>query len=236
MVDLLQMIFEVLRVQDLASQYYSALDQFLYVLFFPSIFIILIVYMIAHEITKYKAPTGFSMMLGVAIYIFIVVWPPNEAYSLYSMVAPLGQIWFILIIVLVGIGVMLKTLFPGGDEKGGGGAQGLSSGLGKQLTGRLWKQATGQISDLEKMLNSELQALKAIANKMKHAKSEIDYRDAYQAYPALNDEIVQHLKLLRDEVSVAGGMKLGATKYNKFMKEFQNISADILKFEKKKRK
>lgn len=232
MADFLQMLFEVLRVENLASQYSAPLDQFLYTVFFPSIFIILLVYIIANRFATFGRM--WKILIGVAIYVFIIVWPPNTTQSLYSMVAPLGQLWFILIIVLVGLWAIFRTFFP--SEGGGGGAQGSRSGLGSQLTGRLWKQATGQISDIEKMIRSELSALKAIAEKMKHARTEMDYRDAYGAYPQLNDDIVKHLQMLREQISVAGGMKLGGSNYNKFMKEYQNISGDILKFQKKRSK
>lgn len=232
-VDILETIFEVLRVENLASQYSAPLDQFLYTVFFPSIFVILLVYIIANRFATFGGM--WKILIGVAIYVFIIVFPPNATYSLYSMFAPLGQVWFILIIILVGIYAFFKTLFPG-EGGGAGGAQGSRSRLGSQLTGRLWKQATGQVGDIEKMIRSELSALKAIAEKMKHARTEMDYRDAYGAYPALNDDVVKHLQMLRETISVAGGMKVGASKYNKFMKEYQNISNDILTFQKKKRK
>jgi hypothetical protein len=233
--DFLGMIFEVLRVENLASQYSAPLDQFLYTVFFPSIFIILLVYIIANRFAEWGKM--WKMLIGVAIYVFIIVFPPNETYSLYSMFAPLGQIWFILIIILVGIYAIFKTFFPSSGGGGAGGAQS-KSGLGSQLTGRLWKQATGQVSDLQNMVRSELDALKAIAEKMKHAKTEMDYRDAYQAYPALNDEVVKHLQMLREQIAVAGGLKLdtgGRNSFNNLMKEYQQISRDILKFQKKKR-
>ncbi len=234
MVDFLQLVFEVLRVEDLASQYSNPLDQFLYTVFFPSIFVILIVYMIAHQVAKGHGPKGFEIFLGVAVYIFIIVWPPNETFSLYSMFAPLGQMWFILVIILVGIWAVFRTFFPSGGGAPGGTPS--AAGLGSQLTGRLWKQATGQVSDMEKIIKSELDALKAIAEKMKHARTEIDYRDAYQAYPALNDDLVKHLQMLREEISVLGGAKVMGGNYNRFMKEYQQITADILRFQKKHRR
>ena len=230
-VDILETIFEVLRVENLASQYSAPMDQFLYTVFFPSIFIILLVYIIANRFATFGRM--WKILIGVAIYVFIIVFPPNETYSLYSMFAPLGQVWFILIIVLVGIYAIFKTFFP--SEGGGGGGAQSKSGLGSQLTGRLWKQATGQVGDIEKMVRSELSALKAIAEKMKHAKTEMDYRDAYGAYPQLNDDVVKHLQMLRQEISISG-LKLGGGNYNKFMKEYQNISGDILKFQKKRSK
>ncbi len=231
MVEFLDMLFEVLRVENLASQYSAPMDQFLYTVFFPSIFIILLVYIIANRFATFGRM--WKILIGVAIYVFIIVFPPNETYSLYSMFAPLGQVWFILIIVLVGIYAIFKTFFP--SEGGGGGGAQSKSGLGSQLTGRLWRQASGQVKDTEKMVKSELQALKAIAEKMKHAKEPMDYRDAYQAYPALNDEVVKHLQMLREMVAVSG-FKLGATNYDKFMKEYQQISADILSHQRKHNK
>lgn len=154
MVDFLQMVFEVLRVQDLASQYSGTLDQFLYVLFFPSIFIILIIYMIAHRVALDKGPKGFSAVLGIAIYIFIIVWPPNAQYSLYSAVAPLGKLWFILVIILVGIWAIIKTFFPGGGGAAGGAQS--ASGLGTQLTKAAWNKISGRENALVKTINSQM--------------------------------------------------------------------------------
>ena len=72
MVEFLDMIFEVLRVENLASQYSAPMDQFLYTVFFPSIFIILLVYIIANRFAEFGKM--WKMMMGVAIYVFIIVF------------------------------------------------------------------------------------------------------------------------------------------------------------------
>lgn len=156
-VDILETIFEVLRVENLASQYSAPLDQFLYTVFFPSIFIILLVYIIANRFVTFGEM--WKILIGVAIYVFIIVFPPNETYSLYSMFAPLGQVWFILIIILVGIYAFFRTFFPGGGVGGAGGGAQSRSGLGSQITKAAWNKISGREKALVDTIKSQLDIL-----------------------------------------------------------------------------
>ncbi len=119
-IDILQQILQVLRVEDLASQYSSTLDKFLYTIFFPVILMLLLVYLLTHRM--FPEHKGLSVLLGVSFIIFIVVYPPESDSSLYSAFAPIGTVWYVFVILIGMLWVGLGRIWPRG--RGGGGAGG----------------------------------------------------------------------------------------------------------------
>lgn len=115
--DILQQIVNVLRVQDLASQYSSSLDKFLYTIFFPVILIIMIIYILSARM--FPNHKGISILLGISFIIFIIVYPPESEFSLYSAFAPIGTLWYLVVIVIGVFWILLGRILP--SERGAGG-------------------------------------------------------------------------------------------------------------------
>ncbi|HLD57142.1 MAG TPA: hypothetical protein VJA47_02490, partial [archaeon] len=108
--DIMQQIVNVLRVQDLASQYSSTLDKFLYTVFFPMILLLLIIYLLSARM--FPNHKGLSILLGVSFLVFIMVYPPESDYSLYSAFAPIGTVWYAVVIIIGVLWILLGHILP----------------------------------------------------------------------------------------------------------------------------
>ncbi len=121
MVEILDLIIEFFRVQNFASNYSNPLDQFLYAIFFPSILLIILIYLLVKRI--FPEHGGISALLGVSFYIFLIVYPPNATSSLYGAFAPIGTVWYIVVILIGLLYVLLHRILPTKKDGGGGGGK-----------------------------------------------------------------------------------------------------------------
>ena len=111
MAEILDFIFEILRVQDFANKYTTPLDQFLFAIFFPSVILVLFVELLTASALRDHGKK-LTTLLSVSFYIFIIVYPPGATYSLYSMFAPiLGTVWYLFVILLGFMFFLFNRLF-----------------------------------------------------------------------------------------------------------------------------
>ncbi len=126
MVDFLQIFIEFLRVDSSwVSNYPTQLEQFLFVIFFPTILLILLIYLLMDRM--FPEHRGLSILLGVSFYIFIIVYPPGVDLSLYAAFAPLGQFWYIFVVIVGLLWLFLQRLLPHRRRGQGGGAVGYAT-------------------------------------------------------------------------------------------------------------
>lgn len=114
--DIMQLILETLRVQHLASGYYNVTDQFLFLIFFPSLFILAVVYLLANRLFG-GDHKGLAMLFAIAFYILSIVYPPNTQISLYAALAPLGIFWYLLILIIGVVWFFINKTFKFGGSK-----------------------------------------------------------------------------------------------------------------------
>lgn len=199
MVEVLDAILEIFRVQDFANRYSNPLDQFLYAIFFPSVLLVAIIFLLSAKV--FSGHSGIQILLGVSFYIFIIVYPPNASTSLYSFFAPISQLWFIVVIIL---GLMYYVLFMHSQGGGGGGRNPVP--LASKM-GDAYEIATGKSArNLDPRERSRLkQQLKVIEDQIKELKDEknlatADEKRAYAERVAILEEKrkeIQHaLKLV----------------------------------------
>ncbi len=173
-IDILQQIIDILRVQDLASQYSSALDKFLYTIFFPVILLLLIIFVLSGKI--FPDHKGLSVLLGVSFVIFIMVYPPESDYSLYSAFAPIGAVWYAFVIIIGVFWILLGRIWPHGRE-GGAVARRMPGVLDEERTSSrggsgLWRKiektherVSGEyVEQLERDIISSLKSLEGMIN------------------------------------------------------------------------
>ena len=82
--------------------------QLIYFLFFPTLFIILFVYILSKSVLKGGLGTkasGLRILIGIAVYIYIIIngW--------YAAALPLAEFWIVIIIVLFGVWYFISNHF-----------------------------------------------------------------------------------------------------------------------------
>jgi hypothetical protein len=135
-IDFLQEIIRYLNINcSVVNCYYSnPMEGLFYLIFFPSIIVILFVYILSNAISV-KATgdshNGFRLLFGVAILIFIIM------QGWFTVFVGLSKAWFIVTIVLLGLWVMFRSLFRG--EEGGKGKFSTLTGEVGQRIGKKFK-------------------------------------------------------------------------------------------------
>lgn len=125
MADILQMLIDIFKINpQMVNQYstVSPLEQIFYLFFFPTLFIIVLIYILSsHFMSEHK---GLSILIAVAVYAFIIF------QGLYNWFVFLSPYWLFLLLILGGIWLFFRP-------RGGGGARGMTAGDKKGRGGKL---------------------------------------------------------------------------------------------------
>jgi hypothetical protein len=166
---LLDIIIDVLKINCSVVQcsgYASDIEALFYLLFFPSVFIILFVYIVTGAIINKiggKAG-GLRILISVALYAFIIF----EGY--YNLFVSLSRLWWLLLATLAGLWLFIRQIIHGG----GGGAEG-GKGFPGFSRGGMWKnlkKATGLDINLDVI--QQLSKIKDVEFTIKEIDKEID--------------------------------------------------------------
>ena len=169
-IDIMQLLFQALRIQELAYKYTNTVDQFLYLIFFPSLILIAIVYLFMHKL--FKEHGKFAFLFTIAMFIFVIVYPPNSDKGLYTAIAPIGQFWFLGVAVIAVLWFLFGWVFGGfggggsgrpGGLPGFGGGGGAISGIQNKIARRL----SGEEKDDERVLEGYLVSMQVAIDSLK---------------------------------------------------------------------
>ena len=169
----------------------------LYFLFFPSVFLILLVYIGTSVLVRGQAAEhrGLRMLLAVAFFVFVVI------QGLYPMMLIVGSLWFLLLPLLFILFFIIRH-FSGG---GGGGMPSIGGGsLGSKMTERLKVEVTGQRKDVEKTLESMLSQMRGNLNRIEKSGPGEDVDNVFRALAELVPQIDGKLTELRNLQAVPG--------------------------------
>ena len=125
MADILDVLIQILNIDCGVAQCYYAnpMEGLFYLFFFPTIFIILFIYILTNFIFRGSGKIqGLRILIAVGAYAFIIF------ERLFTMVVGLSRLWWILTIILVGLYAFIRFLFKGGEE---GGSKGAMPDIGK---------------------------------------------------------------------------------------------------------
>jgi hypothetical protein len=119
MASILDILIEILKIDCGIAQCYYAneIEAMFYLLFFPTIFIILFIYILTNFIFRGGGMVrGIRLLIAVGAYAFIVF----EGW--FTLVVSVSHLWWILTIILVGLFAFVRYLFTGGrkEERRGG--------------------------------------------------------------------------------------------------------------------
>lgn len=163
-VDIFQMLVDIFKISpSMVSKYASVtpLEQMFYLFFFPTLFIIILIYiMVSHWMSEHK---GLSIMLAIAVYAFIIF------QGFYSWFVFLSPYWLIMLLVLGGIWLFFRPK--------SGGASGMTAGKGKRLLGNFKTALIGdrswnplEIAADRKMYEQKIKELSAEIEKAEEEK------------------------------------------------------------------
>lgn len=174
----------------------NPMEGLFYLVFFPIVFIIIFIYLLAHR--YFPDHRSLNIILSLAFFAFIIL----QGWYHFFMI--LGQLWYIVIIILGFLWIALFGLL--GKGSGGGGAQGRSGmGLSQKVTGRVWARVSGQEKALVQAIEADLSLLKQMSP---------DDKDVGE----VSGRIYQQLQQLYSLTSVAG-LKVGK-EYDRLLKEY----------------
>ena len=103
------------KCEEFVSSYADPLQQVLFFLLFPAIFIIIFIEQLSSMVTS---ATRYSTLFGVAVFIFIVIQGWFHYFLLF------GKYWFMSVIIIGGFFVMLRKMGATANSGGGGGGGG----------------------------------------------------------------------------------------------------------------
>ena len=128
-----------------SHQVLAPVGPLLYFLFFPSVFIILFIYILSNSILKGGGLTqGLRFLIAVSVYAYIIIsgW--------YYIFLPLSEIWFVIIIILGFLYLIIRHF--GGE--GSGKMPAISSLPSRYEETRILKlQLDNKLHDLRGLLN-----------------------------------------------------------------------------------
>lgn len=143
MADILDILIEILRIDCSVVQCYYAnpIEGLFYLFFFPTVFIILFIYILTSFIFRGGGKVmGLKLLIALGAYAFIIF------QYLYTFFAAISQLWWLLTILLVGLFAFVRYLFTGGREGGGGPMHGVDvarfnpfNRASQQLTEEIYK-------------------------------------------------------------------------------------------------
>ncbi|MFH1364098.1 MAG: hypothetical protein ABIH52_00415, partial [Candidatus Aenigmatarchaeota archaeon] len=163
--------------QQFIQQYPDMMNQLFFFFFFPTVLIILFVTVVADAVTS-RLGVKFKVLLGIAIYMFIILsgW--------YAAFLWISELWFIVIIVILGVWVFFKKLIKGGGGGGQGGGLPGPGGLGiKSSMGRkVMNMIKHDEDDIQKEIADRITSLRGIVNQIRHSNSSEEIGNLVREY------------------------------------------------------
>ncbi|GEM_PF-2413362 len=136
-------------------QVLEPLGPLFYFLLFPSVFILIFIYILTGSLLRGMGGLrgGLKILVSVTVYIFVVI------SGLYAVVLPLSEMWYIAIIILFGLWYLITRHFGGGGgvpaQGGGAGRMPEAAGVISGIRGHVVKvkdsrrEIEGAISNVE---------------------------------------------------------------------------------------
>jgi len=195
--------------QSFIQNYPTMMEQLLYFFFLPTVLIIIFIAVVVKTVMG-RLDVKYDLLLGIAIYIFIVLsgW--------YVMFLWLSNIWYILVIIIFGL-LFLKKLFIGGNSGGGGRPGGKLPGTGgggsiTDITGltkygakKLIKGRVGAEKEIKagmKILKQKVVRIEKLANDPRAPHTDVEL--AISGYESTKAGISTNIKNFEKQLGIAG--------------------------------
>jgi hypothetical protein len=171
-----QFVIELLKINCGAVQcsgYANELEALFYTFFFPTVFLILFIYILTGFIFRGGGNVkALKLLISVAAYAFIVF------EGMFNLFISVSKAWWILTILLVGLYAFIRFLFKGshgGGDRGGGAMPGIGGGpISRWAKGAARDVITGDREDLKKEIRARFKNMRTIIEQIKNPSSGTD--------------------------------------------------------------
>ena len=169
----LDIVIEILKINCSYVQcnYANPMEGLFNLVFFPSVFIILLIFMLANFVLGRAGITDNKLMqflLSIAFFAFIIF------QDLYTTFVALSTVWYFAIILLIGLWLILRIFFGphrgephGYYSKSGGG--GVGGAIGDFIGRKAMNVITKEEEDMEKEIRSQFNQLENAYKEVKNS-------------------------------------------------------------------
>lgn len=188
-----------------SHQVVQPLGPLIYFLFFPVVFLILLIYIGTGVVLRGNVVTvrGLRLLLAIAVLVAIVI------QGSYPIMLWLSDLWFLVLPFIFIIYFIVRH--RGGPGRGGGAAHGIGGGIIHQLVQRGKDEFTGERGRLEDMVDLSLKELERVMKESKHDQG------AWRAYEAALVRAHETIGKYESMVKI-GGRPVGGDCEKKFEK------------------
>ena len=205
------------------SGYGSDIEALFYLLFFPTVFIILFVYVVVGAVLdKTGGKEGvLRLLVSVTMYAFIIF----EGY--YNLFVSLSKLWWLLLATLVGVWIFIRQFIQGGGN-GGNSYSGFGGGRGFSgfISDKAKRKITGEEDDMKKEIKDAFKTLEQFYDAIKAGSGEgreiarTNFRDEQTRLRSLITDYGKYGKM-----ELSGGVKIKIVDQAKeFWKEYEEWS------------
>ncbi len=174
--DVCDQLLEFLKVTSYTcSEYPTPLENLFFLVFFPSIVIIIFVFIVSQSLAgKFGVGKGIRLLISAAAFMFIVL------QGLFQIFIPLSKLWLYVAVILFGFGLFFWKHFAGsGGGNGGGGGGGGGGHLQSPRRGnRMFDTITGgmELNPLNhasnrRLIGEDIKRLKLTIRELEDARS-----------------------------------------------------------------
>jgi hypothetical protein len=230
---LLDVVIEFLNINCSVVQcsgYGSEIEALFYLLFFPTVFIILFVYVVVGAVLNRVQGTegALRLLVSVALYAFIIF----EGY--YNLFVSLSRLWWLLLATLLGVWLFIRQFIHGGGgfPSLGGGGRGMSGFISDKVK----RKITGEEKDLYKEIEDAFKQLEHFYNEINDSTGEAreiastNFRDQQTRLRSLITDYNKYGKM-----ELSGGVKVNIQhKSREFWKKYDKWSDKYKKIKRKR--
>lgn len=223
MADLIEMLIEILRINcSVVDCYYpNQIEAMFNLFFFPTVFILLIIYLILNYVLD-EVRGGLRLLIAIVLYAVIVL------NGLMTWFIPLSKFWWLVLILVFGALIFFKRIIFKDQDKAGKGGFGAfaAGGVGGYLAGKMTRSFNDDEKDMKKAINDRLTNLRGIVEQIEKAPAGSDFGAMSSAYWSIKMETEQLIKSYTELGKIpVGGVKIDVEKRGEqFWKSITEIS------------
>ncbi len=199
MAEALEFLINILCQQNTASycqsfinSYPDPVQQIVFFVFFPFVFLILFVRVLSNGISSSSTLNDARMnfLISIALFLFIIF------QGWYHIFLNISKFWFIAVILLGGFWAFIHRMGPASGSGGGGGSVSRGrSAVGDFISRKMRNVITEEEEDLRKKIEDRFRRLEGLLSEIeKSPRGSEGRRGAIMDYTAISTELERILK------------------------------------------
>lgn len=226
--NILQEIIRYLNIDcSVVNCYYpNPIEGLFYLVFFPSIIIIIFVYILS-DVAMKKITGGehksIKLLIAISVFTYIIL------QGWFTVFVSITNAWFIITIVFLGVLVFISR-FIGEDEKVK--PHGTLSALMKYPAKRFRKEVIGDVKETEKEIENKLKQMETLVEELKEASRRGDSQGfgiVYNRFMAMENATKSLIDELKADIGTGIPRLDKISNLGKFEKRLNEISQRVAK-------